>query len=131
MSIISASANIIFAITLVKFTNLEHSGIALASTIAFFINFLMLNRFLKRDLKEYLTSKDNEDILSFTILNKITIISLLIIIFALNYFYKTDFYDDKFISIISLFVKSLSVFTIYGLFYLNNKNLKKVVKSIF
>ncbi len=131
VSIVSASANIIFALLLVNFTNMQHSGIALASTLAFFINFIMLNRFLKRDLKEYLSPNRNDIITSFSNLNIISIIVILIAIFSLNLYYKTDFYDTKFISFISLFVKSLSVFTIYGLFYWNNKNLKRVVKSIF
>jgi len=129
VSIVSASANIIFALLLVNFTDLQHSGIALASTIAFFINFLLLDRFLKRDLKEYLSQAEKK-VSSFSILNKIIIVGIMVLLFSLNYHYKTDFYDTKFISIISLFVKSLSVFTIYGLFYISNKNLKKVLKEV-
>ncbi len=110
ISIIGAVLNILFAITIVKTTTAGHEGIALASSLAFFINMLILGKYLNKELKEFVQRK--VPIIEIFLL----IILVAVFVFVSKYF-ELYFFETKSISLLSISIKAISVFFVFGIFY--------------
>jgi putative peptidoglycan lipid II flippase len=121
ISIISAILNIGFAVGLVKFTNLGHAGIALASSLSFIVNMFVLGRYLKKDLHEFVKSSSQ------TIMNIVYTCLISIAIVAIIYNFDFYFFATKMVSLISVSIKTILVLIIFFTFYFFNRQLRVIL----
>jgi len=121
ISIIGAILNILFSIVLVKTTNLSHAGIALASSLAYVVNMMVMNIYIKKELKQYI-GKGRQNFLHVFVMSVLTA--------ALFYITENQdlyFFSDKMTSFISILVKTLIVSAVFVVYYLLNKNLRSIL----
>jgi putative peptidoglycan lipid II flippase len=123
ISIIGAVLNIAFSLLLVKTTQMGHAGIALASSLAFSLNMLILGRYLFRELHDFVKINNSIWINVF-----ISILLGLIIIFFIK---KLDLYfiDSKLHSFISISVKALCCLSVFLLYYFLNPKIKPILRG--
>jgi len=126
ISLISAILNILFALVFVKFTPMGHEGIALASSLAFFVNMWVMHNYTRKELKAFIRESQFK-----VVVNIIMLCLLSAIIIAFTFYFGLEFYKNKIQSVISITAKSGIIFTIFILFYLLNKNLRPIFKGFF
>ena len=122
VSVFNAVSNILLAWLLARYTSLGHAGIALSTTLAFFLNLQIISVYLKKELSGYLlkTNRFTKDICV-----------LLVVFFSVYVIYRAgslSFYDTKIISMISLSLKGLIVALIFGGWLIMNKQTAALVK---
>ena len=110
VSVISALVNISFALALIKFTNMNHAAIALASSISFTANMFLMNRYIKIELKDFIVKDYSR------IKNSCGMIILLVLIVFANFYFELNYYANHLQSLTSLIVKTLIVFSIFGIY---------------
>jgi len=120
ISVISAILNILFSIILVKTTNLKHSGIALASSLAYIVNMLVMNYYIKKELKDFITQGRQN------IWHIIALSFLTGALYFLSEHFQLYYFETKLISIVSILLKAGLVFFIFIIYYLLNKNLRNI-----
>jgi putative peptidoglycan lipid II flippase len=124
ISMISAVANIVFALLFVKITPLQHEGIALASSLAFSINMFVMFYYLKKSIPDFVTLKN-----SFVELFLFGIISGAIILIVMT----SDWYflSSKSLSLLSIAGKFVGTFSIFIGIYFFNKKIRLILTSFF
>ncbi|MBT7827790.1 MAG: murein biosynthesis integral membrane protein MurJ [Bacteroidetes bacterium] len=125
ISIVGAILNIAFAIILVRSTNLGHAGIALASSLAFSINMLVMGNYLKKELHEFVHKSSS------IVINLIIILFVGICIIAGIKYFDLFFITNKTISFLSLSIKGISVLLIFSTIYFLNPKLRSILLSFF
>ena len=116
VSITCAIANIILAFVLAKHTPLSHSGIALASSLSFYINMMMMDYFTKKELKELI---DPNLRYFFVVKNLIAILIAVGLVYFLNIevFPGMDFIEGKLQAFTMLSIKSGIVGIVFYIYY--------------
>jgi putative peptidoglycan lipid II flippase len=126
ISLISAVLNIFFAIIFVKTTSLGHEGIALASSLAFFVNMWVMHNYTRKELKDFIKESQRS-----VIINIILLCILSAILIFMIFYFDLNFYQNKSQSLISLSIKTLIITAVFVLFYFLNKNLKPIFLGFF
>jgi len=125
ISIIGAVLNIAFMLILVKTTTMGHSGIALASSLSFTVNMFVMGRYLQKELKDFVKTQAQ------SFLNTILISMLGGFIAAVFYYFDWFYFSTKSASLLSIAIKSILIFAIFGFVYFLNRNLKAILLSFF
>lgn len=124
VSIIGAGLNILFALTLVKFTTLNHEGIALASSLAYTVNMFVLGRFTFKHINDYLTNRINY-------LNVFVLLLISIFVISISQYFDFHFYASKSGALVSILVKTVVIVTIFGGIYFLNPKFRSILSGLF
>lgn len=112
ISIIGSIINIMFSLVLIQSNWLSHAGIALANSLAFFINWLVIRNYAHQELGGFIRSEKSRPAFYWSV--GILSIGLIGITRFFNLLYDTT----KFESLVSLIIKSLLVGSIWLGLYL-------------
>ena len=128
VSITCAIANIILAYVLAKHTPLSHSGIALASSLSFYLNMMMMDYFTRKELKEFI---DPNLRYFFVLKNLVAILLAVILVCFLNSDIFTDlnFFEGKLQAFTMLSIKSGIVGIVFYIYYIFSQRHKDTVKK--
>lgn len=124
VSIVSAIANIGFAVLLVNFTSLKHDAIALASSISFGVNMILLGKYLKKELGDFVVRE--KSILITNFLMTIILVAITSIVFK----YKMIYSDTILQALISMSIKLAISLSIFFTFFLSYKKTRLLIFSI-
>lgn len=118
ISIVSAVANISLALLLTSTTSLGHRAIALASTLSFFINMIILRGYIHRELN----LKRNRNAAVMVFCSTILAVSLL----AVSFYFQIDFISSKLSALLGITLKGAVTAAVFGLYLVLLKK-KKIV----
>lgn len=113
VSVISACINIVLSYILAVYTSLGHSGVALATSIAFYYNMIRLNSYIKEEMKDLLIPGRS---IFFTKGNIISILAgiALVIILKMTYISDIVIFDGVFNIISTGIIKAGTVIIVYA-----------------
>ncbi len=113
MSMIGSGINILFSLVLVQFSLLNHAGIALANSLAFFINWLVIRRYTHRELGDFIRHEPSRPLFY----GAVGMLSLALI--GITRYFDLVFDQGKLESMISLTIKGLVVIGIWLALYVS------------
>ncbi len=123
ISVISAFLNILFSVVLVKTTQLGHSGIALAASLAYVVNMFVMNNYIKKELQGYVEKG------GIALIHKVILIILTLLIIYITRHFDLYYFHSKTVSLISIGIKTLLVSIIFLIYYLLSNNIRHNLSS--